>query len=619
MSRNQIDETLLWATKLQMGWAGFKIKVLAALLGAFLGGVLLFNIRPPQGITSGTTEFNLKDAIKLEIARAGLKGFYPETARAIYEHGGVVQLYEVRQTYWRQYKKYGHSSAAGAALVFCLITFWSRREKYKREAGQYVRGAQLVKPAELSKIVKKTAQEMLEPAPRLDSGGVLIPRRNEITPWVIMGRPQVGKSTLIKCLLDQINKLQLGKRVVFDSKGDYTSTHFQSGDLIFSPSVDQRSIRWTIFNDISSLSRIADMAAALIPEGGKDPIWSTGARLIFEGLVLHCWHSNHKSNAYLWQCACLPPTEMKKIFIQTPGAEMAASLLDKPEVATSFSFSVNLKAYLKPVQLLARMDGPFSVRQWLVDGKKDGLFVVSSPEHQEVLKPLMNLFLSTLLTAHKSLQDDRNRRIFYILDELAILPKVPGLSDALNFGPSKGLCAILGFQSYQQIEELYGRNTMESMLSAAGTNLIFSVGHDRTLEGLSKLIGEQEIIEYRGTLSTGPHENHRGGGSSMDQIAKRRLVLSDEIKDLPPLQAYIKMLGYPAARIKLKYTPYQQIAETNIPDPSFDLTIYLQELAAMKREINEIEQRMEEEGNKEVEEKSDTTQADNGMLMLEQL
>ncbi len=593
-NRNQIDGTLILATKLQMGWAGFRIKLLAALLGAVFGWVLMFNFRPPEPVRFGETDFNLRDALQLEIARGGIKGFYPLHARMIYEQGGLIRLYEVRQTYWHQFRKYGYSSVAGAIFLFCATTFWGYREKHKREAGQYVRGAQLVMPAELSKLVQKTAQKMSAPSPRLEVGRVLIPRRNEYTPWVIMGRPQVGKSTLIKSLLDQIINLKIGKRVVFDSKLDYTATHFQPSDLIFSPSVDLRSIRWTIFNDITSLSQIADMAAALIPEGSKDPIWSIGARLIFEGLLLHCFHTDHKTNTYLWQCACLPPDDLKKIFLQTPGAEMAAALLDKPEVATSFSFSVNLKAYLKPVQLLARMDGPFSIRQWLVDDKKDGLFIVSSPEHQEILRPLMNLFLSTLLTAHKSLPDDRERRIFYVLDELGVLPKVPGLTDALNFGPSKGLCAILGFQSYQQIEELYGRNTMESMLSAAGTNLIFSVGHDRTLESLSRLIGEQEMIEYRGTLSTGITDN-RHGGSSMDQVIKKRLVLPDEIKDLPPLNAYMKMLGYPATRIKLEYTPYLIVAEANIPDPSFDLTMYLRELTAMKHEIERIETHVGEE------------------------
>jgi type IV secretory pathway TraG/TraD family ATPase VirD4 len=171
--------------------------------------------------------------------------------------------------------------------------------------------------------------------------------------------------------------------------------------------------------------------------------------------------------------------------------------------------------------------------------------------------------------------------VFYLLDELGVLPKVPGLAAALNFGPSKGLCCLLGYQSYQQIDELYGRNVMEATVSSAATHVAFSVGNEKTLEELSKLIGEAEVIESRGTLTTGISDN-RHGGSSMDQLVKKRLVMPDTIKDLPPLNAYLKLLGYPAAKITLTYTPYPAGAEALVPDPSFDLDLFLAELAQLR-------------------------------------
>lgn len=597
--KTQIDGTLVWSTRLQMWSQGLRIRIISGAAGGFVFAALLFSFRPPLPVDLSHLEQGLQlrfiDAARWELAikfpdRAWL---WPQVAHKVsalpekYRDAGISYTTKARQKYWQQWPKYGYSAVAGAVLFFSLVSFFGRREEQKRASDQYVRGAQLATSKELSKLVKQTAKEIGDPPPRLSLGGVSIPVKYEITPWSIVGRPQVGKSTLLKALLDQIIEKQTGKRLLFDSKGDYTKTHFQAGDKIFAPSVDSRSLRWTIFNDITSLSRISDMVAALIPEGAKDPIWSTGARLILEGLLLHCWHSGKKSNAYLWQVSCLPADKLKEILVSTPGAEMAAALLDKPEVTTSFSFTVNLKTYLKPLQLLAKMDGPFSIRDWLTDGKTDGLFIVSIPDHLEALKPVMNLFLSTLLTAHKSLPDDRSRRIFYLLDELAVLPKVPGLSDALNFGPSKGLCAILGYQSYQQIEELYGRNVQEAMVSSAGLHGIFSVGAERSLESLSKLIGEAEVIESRGTLSTGITDN-RHGGSSMDQLAKRRLVMPDEIKDLQPLNAYIKLLGYPAARVKLEYKPYPTVAPANIPDPAFDLDAYLAELDSLKAQAEAL-------------------------------
>lgn len=596
-NRNQIDGTLVFVTKLQMWGQGFRMRMLMALFGAVCAAIFTLKFYPPLPVDLGALSkgmtLGFSDALKLEAGKHGLTRFYPLQAKLVFalpeEHrqAGINYLFAARQTYWQQWIKYGYAAAAGAVLFLIVAIAIKRKEERWREEDQYLRGAQLATPKQVTKMVKSTSKEVGDPPPRLEIGGVAIPRRNEITPLSCLGRPQVGKSTLFKSLLDQIIGMKIGKRVVFDSKGDYTSTHYQPDDQIFAPSVDVRSLKWTIFNDVTSLSRISDMAAALVPEGGKDPMWAAGARLILEGILLHCWHVGKKTNAYVWQIACQPADKLKEILAATPGAEMAAALLDKPEVTTSFSFTVNLKTYLKPLQLLARMDGPFSVRQWLTDEKNDGLFIVSVPDHLETLKPLMNLFLSTLLTAHKSLPDDRSRRVFYLLDELGVLPKVPGLSDALNFGPSKGLCCLLGYQSYQQIDELYGRNVMEAMVSSAGVHVAFSCGSDKTLETLSRLIGEAEVLESRGTLSTGITDS-RHGGSSMDQRVKRRLVMPDEIKDLPPLNAYLKILGYPSCKIRLDYIPYPKVAESNVPDPTFDLDRYLLELSQLRSQAEAV-------------------------------
>lgn len=597
-NRNQIDGTLVFVTKLQMWVQGFRMRMLMALFGAVCAAIFTLKFYPPlpvdlEALSKGMT-LGFSDALKLEAGKHSLTRFYPLQAKLVFalpeEHrqAGINYLLAARQTYWQQWIKYGYAAAAGAVLFLIVAIAIKRKEERWREEDQYLRGAQLATPKQVTKMVKSISKEVGDPPPRLEIGGVIIPQRNEITPLSCLGRPQVGKSTLFKSLLDQIIGMKIGKRVMFDSKGDYTSTHYQDGDRIFAPSVDARSLRWTIFNDVTSLSRISDMAAALIPDGGgKDPVWPKGARLILEGILHHCWYTGKKTNAYVWQVACQPADKLKEILAATPGAEMAAALLDKPETATSFSFTVNLKTYLKPIQLLARMDGPFSVRQWLTDGKNDGLFIVSVPDHLETLKPLMNLFLSTLLTAHKSLPDDRSRRVFYLLDELGVLPKVPGLSDALNFGPSKGLCCLLGYQSYQQIDELYGRNVMEAMVSSAGVHVAFSCGSDKTLETLSRLIGEAEVLESRGTLSTGITDS-RHGGSSMDQRAKRRLVMPDEIKDLPPLNAYLKILGYPSCKIRLDYIPYPKVAESNVPDPTFDLDRYLLELSQLRSQAEAV-------------------------------
>lgn len=588
-NRTGVDGTLLWATRLQMWAAGFRIRIAMAIAGATIGGMILLLLQPPRSVDLSTLEdgllFTGKDAIKLEVARSGLRGFYPPISHKIaalpeqYREAGVNYLAAARLTYWGQFKKYGYA-AMGGALFFFSTAFWmGRRETKLREEDRYVRGAQM---ARSPKALNRQIQQLVEKA-RLWMGGVMIPLINEITPWSFVGRPRQGKTVAIKSLLDQI--IDIGLKIIFDSKGDFVTTHFRPGDLVFAPSVDRRSVRWTIFNDITSLSQVTSIAAALIPEGkGANAIWSTGARQILEGLILHCIHSKKRTNAALWEVCTLPPTAMRDLLLATPGGEQGAALLDKPETPTAFSFYVNLSSWLKPIQLLAKMDGDFSTQKWLAtadNGNTQSLYILSSPDHQEALKPVLNLFLNTLLTAHLSMSDNLDRRIWYLLDELAILPKIPKLLDSLNFGPSKGLCALLGYQSYQQLDDLYGRENREVITSATGTNVIFSLGSKAAADVAVDIVGRQDVIESRGTLNTGVTDG-RHGGSTMEQSARKELMSADDIKDLRPLNAVIKLLGYPACRVTFTYKPYPKTAVALDPDPTFDLDTYLQELMSIK-------------------------------------
>ncbi|MBD3839430.1 MAG: type IV secretion system DNA-binding domain-containing protein [Epsilonproteobacteria bacterium] len=58
------------------------------------------------------------------------------------------------------------------------------------------------------------------------------------------------------------------KKIIIDVKGDYTSTLKKEDDLIFCP-LDERTVKWNIFNDIETYQDIANIALSLIPENPK--------------------------------------------------------------------------------------------------------------------------------------------------------------------------------------------------------------------------------------------------------------------------------------------------------------------------------------------------------------
>ena len=587
---NAIDGTLSLTTRLRMQYQGFKIRVTIGLAFGAVAMVFLIVMKPPRPVAipelGPDISLGFTDLVTWKLAEHDVPLVkFPRVLLTVADlqeqdrQAGMRLVYGAVDHYAKQYLKYLFAFLGGGLVAYLGAVISGTRETRLRTQDQYVRGAQILPIKELNRLTRKEGS-------RLNLAGVSVPEYHEITPWCFLGRPRVGKTVGIKSVLDQV--MDIGKRILFDSKGDMIATHYRPGDLIFAPSVDQRSLKWTVFNDITSVSQISSIAAALIPEGtGNNKMWAIGAREVLEGLLLHAFSEGKTTNKDLWDLCCLDPEKMHAVLDSTPGAERAAGMLSNPKSNTAYSFYVSLIAFLKPIQMLAKMDGPFCIKQWLDSGASNSIFIVSTPEHKEALKPVMCLFLSMLINSHLSMPDDLNRRIWYFLDEFTILPKIEKLADAINFGPSKGLVIILGFQALHLVDSIYGRDTREAIWSAIGTHVYYSVGSKSTLVEMVGVVGEQEVQEHRNTMSIGITDS-RDGTSSMEQLTKRTLVMPEEIRDMLPLSAILKILGYPAAKIKFTYKPYLAVTASLIPDPSFNIDQFIRDLMELKKKAEAI-------------------------------
>lgn len=582
---NAINGTLSLTTRLRMQYQGFKIRMTIALACGVVAMFFLIVMKPPRPVTipelGPDVRLGFSDLVTWQLAEHDVPLVkFPQVLLTVADlqeqdrQVGMRLVYDAVNRYARQYLKYLFAFLGGGLIAYLGAVMSGNRETRLRTQDQYVRGAQILPVNELNRLTRKEGS-------RLNLAGVSVPEYHELTPWAFVGRPRIGKTVAIKSLLDQV--MDIGKRVAFDSKGDMIETHYRPGDLIFAPSVDQRSLKWTVFNDITSVSQISSIAAALIPEGtGNNKMWAVGAREVLEGLLLHAFSEGKTTNKDLWDLCCLDPEKMHTILDSTHGAERAAGMLSNPKSNTAYSFYVSLIAFLKPVQMLAKMDGPFCIKEWLNSETSNSIFIVSTPEHKEALKPVMGLFLSMLINSHLSMPDDLTRRIWYFMDEFTILPKIEKLTDAINFGPSKGLCVILGFQALPLIDSAYGRETREAIWSAIGTHVYFSVGSKSTAAEMVGVVGEQEVLEHRNTMSIGITDS-RDGTSSMEQLTKRTLVMPEEIRDMLPLSAILKILGYPSAKIKFTYKPYKVVTASLIPDPSFNIDQFIRDLMELKK------------------------------------
>lgn len=152
-----------------------------------------------------------------------------------------------------------------------------------------------------------------------------------------------------------------------------------------------------------------------------------------------------------------------------------------------------------------------------------------------------------------TLPEDQTRRIWFMIDELAALQKIPSLPQGLAEGRKYGGCFLLGFQGKSQLEDIYGKHEAESMLDLLNTKVFFRCNEPATQQWISNVLGDTEETESQESISYGAN-TVRDGVSLGHQTRQKPLILPSEFSQLRNLEAFVKFPeDYPCTKIRMKY------------------------------------------------------------------
>jgi type IV conjugative transfer system coupling protein TraD len=212
----------------------------------------------------------------------------------------------------------------------------------------------------------------------------------------------------------------------------------------------------------------------------------------------------------------------------------------------------------------------FSLRRWVMDEDPSGtldssettagiknpsgwLFITARSDQRQTLKPLLSAWVDIAINALMVLPEDYNRRLWFIIDELASLQRLPSLQMGLAEGRKYGGCFLIGFQSKPQLEEIYGRQAAESMLDLFNTKVFFRCTEPSTQAWISKVLGDKEETESQTSISYGAN-SMRDGVSLSQQTRQKPIVMPTELSQLKDLECYIKLPGdYPCTKLQMTY------------------------------------------------------------------
>jgi len=212
--------------------------------------------------------------------------------------------------------------------------------------------------------------------------------------------------------------------IVYDPALEYVRRFYrrERGDLILNP-LDARSPYWSPGEEVEHDAEALTIAHALFPDRpNESPFFLEGARKLLAHLLrfhptpaeLVAWMSNES-----------------EIDRRVQGTAYA-SLIDAraPQQREGVLASMNLVA--DTVRLLkgeADGAGRWTAREWK-DTRQGWIFLTSTPETRDALKPLISLWLDLLILRLLNEPDAGARRVWFLLDELGSLQKLPQLVTA---------------------------------------------------------------------------------------------------------------------------------------------------------------------------------------------
>ena len=452
-----------------------------------------------------------------------------------------------------------------------LIQFKKRSEE--ELADRHIRGAQLVTPELLNREMEE-AGEVVD----IKIGEVAIPKRLETHHGFIIGTTGAGKTALLSQIKNRLRE-RGEKGIVYDFKGDMVARFYDpTTDYLFNP-MDTRCADWNIFNEIRTKNDIDAICQSLIPRAEKEDtaFFNDASRDVLAGILHYLWKHNKRTNADVWKAVSSPAKDIHKLLSSIEEGKMGLRHIEDASSKQALGVLSTMMQYAKSFFYLSAINGNFSVTEWIRDDSKKGwIFVVNSPQVKDTLRPVLSLLVDLVAREILSLPDNRDRRIFMLLDEVGTLQRLPSLIDILTLARSKGGSLFLGVQDMGRIKALYGPDFTETIFNNCSTQVFFRVNAPHTASELEKTLGERELTEAEESFSMGP-EDLKDGKSISRKRRTEKVVLATEFMALENLQLYLKVGHYNPCKTKIQYREFPVKHESLILRPDVILRTDIQD------------------------------------------
>jgi hypothetical protein len=356
-----------------------------------------------------------------------------------------------------------------------------------------------------------------------------IPARAEAQHIQVIGDTGSGKTTIILQALRQI-RARGDSAIIYDPALEFTSRFYDPsrGDVILNP-LDKRCPYWGPSEELRRSSEADALAASLFqpPQDKKGEFFVEIPQQIFAHLLRY---GPSPTELIEWMSN---PAEIDR---RVAGTEVA-NYIDRAAGPQRVGVLASLSKVAKSLRLLPQKgdgNGEWSATGWS-ETRKGWIFITSLPAEREALRPLQSVWIDMLVLRLLNEPKPGQKRVWFVLDELASLQRLPQLATALTENRKSNNPIIMGFQGKAQLEVIYG-HLAEVMLSQPSTSIYLKTKEPKAGEWVSQGIGKVEIERMKETHFDG---SRSGKNFTLDRQIEP-VVLESEISGLPDLHAFMK-------------------------------------------------------------------------------
>lgn len=369
------------------------------------------------------------------------------------------------------------------------------------------------------------------------------------------GASRTGKTNGMNELLIQDRKLK-SKCLIVDPRGQFFEKHGRKGDKILSL-FDIRQEKWDFWCENIAFKFLADALVELKESSSNTKFFDKSGREVLAAALRHTksleelWHVvnyNMKSlHDFLFD-----KNEISKQLLSEGAGAQSAGIIATSILNMGFIKSMNHHVYERE-KTKGTEEKCFSLTDWVNNDEDDSwIFIIDDIRNLPEAQPLHRLWFD-IVTSSAYDRDKRKpnlRQINLYCDEITTVGNLPTLPSVLDKGRNFKLRLIIGFQSYAQLELIYGKDAAVNIFQGLQTVFCFASNNEVEANLFSSRMGKSIIIEADQSLGLGDKNANASISYRTREISN---VTASQIQALKDNFCFAKIARVNPTKIEFKF------------------------------------------------------------------